>query len=278
MRYFYLFFFIISFLGNTSWAQDAILQIHNLNNVTFDLEINGTAIAPKESRSIQIDGLQFEIYRLKISSPTQSNEQLVYLRKGKTTSYILENNFTLTKYDSIIPNLTAYNYISNINKDSLSIAQKPKQSITPKVKTEQVVKKSTGWNLYPTEETNTLPDSIELKTDHLQFENSELQKTSSGPCNKNLDSKELKKIRTKMRIIKTPSQQQAIVLKDLEGTCITVDQLKDLYKEIEEDEIKTSLFKSLYTQIMDIENIALLYDSFLFEFSIEEIIKYAPED
>lgn len=278
MRYFYLFFFAISFLGNVTWAQDAVLQIHNLNNIAFDLEINGAVTAQKESRSIQIDGLQFEIYRLKITAEAQSNEQLVYLRKGKTTSYTLGSNLALSRFDSIIPNLTSYTYVSQIKVDTLSISQKPINTITKKAVTNKPVEKSTGWNLYPTEEPKVLPDSFEVKTDHLQFENAATKNQNSGPCQQNLDPKDLKKLRTKMRIIKTPSQQQTLVIKDLEGICINIDQLKDLYKEIEEDEIKTSLYKTLYPQILDIENKALLYDSFLFEFSIEEIIKYEPED
>ena len=65
-----------------------------------------------------------------------------------------------------------------------------------------------------------------------------------------------------------------ITLSSLKERCLSVQQLNELFRLIEEDDLKVNLFKKLYPQISNPSKRELLYSAFLFESSVDEIKKY----
>ncbi len=95
-------------------------------------------------------------------------------------------------------------------------------------------------------------------------------------CSENLSNQELKSIRNLLKNTQSITMQLRVVQSALKGKCLYVNQLDALYRYIEEDDIKVSLFKNLYPQILDPQERSILFGQFLFESSIEDIKTYEP--
>lgn len=94
------------------------------------------------------------------------------------------------------------------------------------------------------------------------------------PCSLILRNNELKSLKNLLKNTKAIDVQMSLTQSSLRNKCIYATQLQEVFKMIEEDDIKVNLFKKLYAQLQDPQKRNVLYSELLFETSIEEIKNY----
>ncbi|MGB0166974.1 MAG: DUF4476 domain-containing protein [Luteibaculum sp.] len=105
---------------------------------------------------------------------------------------------------------------------------------------------------------------------------SEENSVAEVPCTSSLENGELKSLKNLLKNTRALNMQLNLAQSSLKNKCLSCSQLLEIFKQIEEDDIKVNLFKRIYPQLKDPERKSLLYGEFLFENSLDEIKAYQP--
>ena len=274
-------------------AQYAALELLADTGVgEMDVFVNDERITSVPSGAVRLAYLDQEVYGLGVEvTGSRPWRQLVYLRLGDTARFCVDvkngktalrpcnaNGAEFTDYK--LPDVLLYGTDDNPPELKDTVATESNIASDTAMRS-----KPANWNLYPSGEADgSQQDSVQVqeaeqKKTHLpvlpKISVQEKTDSLSTYCTRSLDSKSLRNLRSKLKIIATPAQQEKLVLRDLEQTCLYVEQLGELFRLIEEDEIKLRLFKALYQRILNVEKRSLLYGQFLFEYSVNEMENYA---
>lgn len=90
-------------------------------------------------------------------------------------------------------------------------------------------------------------------------------------CITSIRTEDIRLIRKKMAETAILRNRLLLATTNLSNKCLTVNQLKELMRGLEGDELKIELYRQVFPNVLDPEQKHTLYDLFYFESSIEEI-------
>lgn len=263
-------------IGKLVFSQEAHLFLKNIGTDSISFGINNTAPYESYFNAFEIKDLTYEVYALSVyKNGKEVYKNLVYLRLGDST-YInyknqhfdyLETPDTSTVYEKVsVKTLSKIKPLVGQEKPEPIAENEPKSTAnTSKESTKETADnpKPAGWNSYPTvnkdlgAEDFVQPTAVEPDT-------------TEKICESELDDKDIKKLKSKIKIFESYSDQIRILQEDLAFTCLYIRHLKDMMKFFPSDVAKLELIFALKEKILDPENRDNLKSEFLFETSAEE--------
>ncbi|TXC81466.1 DUF4476 domain-containing protein [Luteibaculum oceani] len=260
-------FFLISFLG---FGQFATLCVVNPDGLDVNVEVNEINYESKSS-DFCINRIPFEIFALKMKTPLGEQKKLVFGRLDDTSFVSISPKGFRTAWSFSNKTLLAYNF--GLEEDQLASAQ----FFTDSAKTELALAEASN-------NSQATAPKLDVKTDDLKnptkkpsgivISKPETTNKEENGCNNFLTENELKGIKNLLKKTKSLDLQLNIAQSSLKDKCFNCNQLQEIFKLIEEDDLKVNLFKRLYPQLTDPQKRKTLYSEFLFDSSIDEIKAY----
>lgn len=260
-------FFLISFLG---FGQFATLCVVNPDGLDLNIEVNEINYESK-SADFCVSRIPFEIFALKMKTPLGDHKKLIFGRLGDTSYVAIGPKGFKKAWDLSDQALLAYNF--GLEEDQLASAQ----FFTDSVKKEIAIAEASNNSQATAPKLNVKTDELKSPTKKpsgLVISKPESSTEEEGACANLLADSELKGIKNLLKKTKSLDLQLNIAQSSLKDKCFSCNQLQEIFKLIEEDDLKVNLFKRLYPQLTDPQKRKTLYSEFLFESSIDEIKAY----
>ena len=283
--------FLLMLLPVLLGAQTATLQIISDPTLKepFFVAVNGVRQNESAAQNITIKGLPFEVYGIDVELATGgiSTRNVVFLRLGKNVNYVLSKNGENLKLREGMGDEKPYNS-QNLGINYKAVADPSLVGETVVEEYASLAAPPINFDDEPEEEHTDVPakDPPQPKPDpeKLKFDADSMFRSikermnrqyqaKDQPCNGSLGNETFKTLKNNMREMKSLRDRYNLAFKEVEKTCITVGQLKDLMRLLDGDELKLEFYKDVYRNLIDSARRSDLFELFFFESSIEEIQK-----
>lgn len=240
-------------------SQSASLFIYSADGTLFNFSLNKSDSASESATAFEVINIDTEIQGLTVFiDKIPSYKKLLFLRLSDSTVVSISNKQLI--YKDILP--TGIKYVKvDASKLGLHISDK---ELTQPVKVaendESVKSKNTS---------NELLRYSYAANDSLGADAFVLPKaadtSTTNVCDYTLSEKDLKRLKSKLRIFPSAFDQKRMLEEDLEFTCYTTQQLNEILKYINDDEAKFLLLRNIWQQCSDPKNLKELQSTFILE-------------
>lgn len=269
-------------LHSLSIAQFARVCVDAEDQKVFSIIVNQDTLKGSGDK-LCLTGINVEILALELVSPGKKLKKLVYTQLGD--SLYLSANFStglITENTQANKNIyrkellyRSFHKIKNQAKEENILADKlENEEDLEKAKPRYTIDASAIMQSSNKPDEEVVAEEPKESAVINKVETAPVASTTDKGCSADLTSNELKSLKNLLKNTRAINVQMNITLSSLKERCLSVQQLNELFRLIEEDDLKVNLFKKLYPQISNPSKRELLYSAFLFESSVDEIKKY----
>lgn len=243
----------------SAYSQSSTLFVYSTDSSLFNFSLNKSDTSAFSSSAFEIINIETEIQGITVfKNNIPSYKKLLFLRLGDSTTIKIGNGQIF--YDEKTP--------INLNFAKVD-AQKLRQTSTKPTSalaaTEKTVDASTVIAA-PTDDLLRYSYSANdsLNASDFVLPNNTADSTTKN-CNYTLSEKDLKRLKSKLKIFPDAYDQKRMLEEDLEFTCFTTEQLGIILKNIKDDEAKFLLLRNIWQQCSDPKNLKELGSTFILE-------------
>lgn len=252
----------------SAYCQSSTLFVYSADSTLFNFSLNNGDTTNKSASAFEIINIETEIQGITVFiNKKPSFKKLLFLRLGDST--VVKVGSSQLSYGSLPPTSNAFYRIDaqKLGKKLINTLKDPVVLVELDEKTEQSTQVEGDLLRYSYMANDSLNASDFILPDN---QNSPTEKI----CNYTLSEKDLKRLKSKMRIFPDAYDQKRMLEEDLEFTCFTTDQLSSILKNMNDDEAKFLLLRNIWQQCSDPKNLKELGSLFLMEIYQKDYIDF----
>tara|TARA_R110001592_G_scaffold363221_3_gene681731 strand:+ start:121528 stop:122286 length:759 start_codon:yes stop_codon:yes gene_type:complete len=245
------------------------LFVYSTDSTSFNFSLNKSDTSGYSASAFEIINIETEIQGITVfKNKIPAYKKLLFLRLGDST--VIKIGSGQIFYDEQMP--------KNIEFSKVDAQKLGKNILPPKNSDDILVQKEDQTKLLsePTDDllrySYKANDSLNATDFVLPAENTDT--TSISNCNYTLSDKDLKRLKSKLKIFPDAYDQKRMLEEDLEFTCFTTEQLGAILKNINDDEAKFLLIRNIWHQCSDPKNLIELGSTFLLEIYQKDYIDF----
>jgi hypothetical protein len=235
----------------------------------FNFSLNKSDTSGRSSSAFEIINIETEIQGITVfKNKIPAYKKLLFLRLGDTT--VIKIGSGQIFYDENSPKNISFSKVDaqKLGKTIVqkttdnNIAEDKPVSSAPKNRTEDDLLRYSY----------TANDSLNASDFVLPTGNKD--STKANNCNYTLSDKDLKRLKSKLKIFPDAYDQKRMLEEDLEFTCFSTAQLGIILKNINDDEAKFLLLRNIWRQCTDPKNLTELGSTFILEIYQKDYIDF----
>lgn len=220
-------------------SQSATLYIYSADNTAFNIALSETDSTAKSTTGFEVINIETEIQGLSVFvNNLPAYKKRIFMRLGDTTIIVIKNN-QLNYVDSV----PSSKIFTRIDARSLKSKKTENTLLTsnddltkkPKANTEKPVRYGYEAN-------------ENLGADSFILPGTKSDSAKASPCDYTLDDKDLRRLKSKLKLFPDPFDQKRMLEEDLEFTCYTAAQMLEVLNNIDSDEAKFLLLRNIWSQ------------------------------
>jgi hypothetical protein len=253
----------------TVFSQSSTLFVYSLDSTSFNFSLNKSDTSEYSASAFEIINIETEIQGITVfKNKIPAYKKLLFLRLGDSTVIKIAGGQIF--YDEQRPQNIAFRKVD---------AQKLGKNIPTSTNTDGILvqkESPTKPIAEPSDDllrySYTANDSLNATDFVLPAETNDT--TTALNCNYTLSDKDLKRLKSKLKIFPDAYDQKRMLEEDLEFTCFTTEQLGVILKNMNDDEAKFLLIRNIWHQCTDPKNLVELGSTFLLEIYQKDYIDF----
>ena len=240
-------------------SQTASLFIYSADSSLFNFSLNKSDSASESATAFEVINIDTEIQGLTVLiNKIPSYKKLLFLRLSDSTVISIRNNQLV--YDDNLPTDIRF---TKVDASKLGLHTTEKDIVQTENETDKPLSTKTVDNA------DALLRYSYTANDSLGADAFVLPKAADTAatkiCDYTLSDKDLKRVKSKLRIFPNAFDQKRMLEEDLEFTCFSTQQLDEILKFINDDEAKFLLIRNIWQQCSDPKNLKELQSTFVLE-------------
>lgn len=243
--------------------------MYSTDSSFFNISLNKSDTSASSSSAFEIINIETEIQGLTVfKNNIPAYKKLLFLRLGDSTSIKIGNGQLF--YDESAPKNLVFTKV-----DAQKLGEKTSQPLDTKIVEE---KKPNATKAEASTKDDLLRYSYSandsLNASDFVLPTEKPDSTTTNTCDYTLSDKDLKRLKSKLKIFPDPYDQKRMLEEDLEFTCFTTEQLGIILKNIKDDEAKFLLLRNIWQQCSDPKNLKELGSTFILEIYQKDFIDF----